>query len=703
MKKKLVYLFSCFFILFSLHLCAQQTNKNTDPNGNIDSLLIRFATLSSNTNLGDPDRNYTDSIKMFILFVLSNRYTNIEYSPGKALQCTISALAIANRTGDKKFISTAIRKIGNIHFDLLHSDKAIKYYLVSMKVAEDAKDTVDIAGCLNNIGNVYNYLGELFNSKPDYEKARDYLIRSINIQRKGDSSRITLPLLNIINSYHGLDQNEKAVICSIDIMNRFAKKEEQGGVDLARANLAEIYLDMFKKTGQALYLTKAKKEFSILFSLYKDREDSKQKTTAFVGMGAVLVSENRSNEAIYYLTQGIKMARKLQNKEALKNTAFVLAEALYAKGDYKQALEYHKIFINISDTLLKQQSKNQITEMSAKYESEKNDNDIELLTKDTALQTVAVNKQKFIRNGFIIGLGLSLLSAFMLYNRYQLKQKLNTTLSNTNNELTQKNTIIEKQKEKIINSINYALLIQQSILMENEEIQKLLPNSFIFYKPKDIVSGDFYWLSKINDKIIIAVVDCTGHGVSGALMSLIGNTLLNRIVNENQITVPSEILRLLNIGIYEALHQGKEETLSGDGMDMALCTIDYKNNQLEYAGAENPLYMLSNNEITIFEADRQPVGGRSSSKKSDPLKRTYTNHVIPIKEDMTIYLFSDGYMDQFGSSERKKFGIQKFKDLLLGIQDLNMQKQKDLIAAEHENWKKNTQQIDDILVMGIRI
>jgi serine phosphatase RsbU (regulator of sigma subunit) len=277
-----------------------------------------------------------------------------------------------------------------------------------------------------------------------------------------------------------------------------------------------------------------------------------------------------------------------------------------------------------------------------------------------------------------------------MFNRWRITQK--------------QKLIIEKQKEKIVDSITYAQLIQQSILMEESEIQKLLPDSFIYFQPKDIVSGDFYWCSVINNKIIIAAVDCTGHGVPGAFMSMIGNTLLNQIVNEKQITKPSEILRLLNQEVIESLHQTKDGALSKDGMAISLCSIDFKNNQLEYAGAENPLYLLVDKEITVINADKHGIGsGGLMAKKNNPLTTDYTNHIIPIKKDMSVFLFSDGYMDQFGGSERKKFGIQKFKELLLNNQQLSMQQQKEVIAKAQKDWKGNTAQVDDILVMGVKL
>ena len=240
--------------------------------------------------------------------------------------------------------------------------------------------------------------------------------------------------------------------------------------------------------------------------------------------------------------------------------------------------------------------------------------------------------------------------------------------------------------------------------MEENEIQNYLPDSFIYYQPKDIVSGDFYWCSKINNKIIIAAVDCTGHGVPGAFMSMVGNTLLNQIVNEKHVTVPSEILRLLNIEIYQALHQEKDGTLSRDGMDVALCCIDYENNNVQFAGAQNPLYILSDNEVSIIKGDKQGIGGGGSiAKIFNPLKTIYTNHVIPIKKEMSIYVFSDGYMDQFGGNDRKKFGMQKFKDLLENNQNTSMSIQKEIFANALADWKGSKPQTDDILVIGVRL
>ncbi len=304
---------------------------------------------------------------------------------------------------------------------------------------------------------------------------------------------------------------------------------------------------------------------------------------------------------------------------------------------------------------------------------------------------------------FIIGSVVGFFNYRTATLRQRQRQLEQTVLLRTAEVISQKEEA-EKQKEKIIDSIIYAKRIQQSILMEESEIQNYLPDSFIYYQPKDIVSGDFYWCSKIEDKIILAAIDCTGHGVPGAFMSMIGNTLLNQIVNEKHITIPSEILRLLNLGVFEALHQNKDGALSDDGMDISLCAFDFKKNELQFAGAQNPLFLVSDNRIEIIKGNIHGVGGGGMTAKIlDPMKTTYTNHIVPIKKNMSIYLFSDGYMDQFGGSERKKFGVQKFKELLLNNQELSMQKQKEIFMSAHAQWKGKATQIDDILMIGVKL
>lgn len=264
------------------------------------------------------------------------------------------------------------------------------------------------------------------------------------------------------------------------------------------------------------------------------------------------------------------------------------------------------------------------------------------------------------------------------------------------------NEVLAAKNKDILDSITYAKRIQQSILINEEEIKKILPDIFIYYQPKDIVSGDFYWFSKVNDKIIIAVVDCTGHGVPGAFMSLIANTLLNEIVNEKHITDPGSILHHLHNGITKSLQQEKDNTSSYDGMDMGLCIIDKNKNTLSYAGAMHPLYISYHNSIEVIKADMHPVGGRKPRSTLNNI-RQFTTHIIDLKKGMSFYMFSDGYVDQFNKARKNKFSTGRFKQLLVGMENESMEKQKEIIRQTMERWRGDFKQIDDILVVGMKI
>lgn len=287
--------------------------------------------------------------------------------------------------------------------------------------------------------------------------------------------------------------------------------------------------------------------------------------------------------------------------------------------------------------------------------------------------------------------------------------RLRAELSKNQKKLAEKNTIIERQKEKLIDSINYAKHIQKSILVEESHMQKLFPQSFIYSQPKDIVSGDFYWISEIkengNSMYVVAVADCTGHGVPGAFLSMIGTMLLNKIVNEKHILNPALILKELHLGILDSLRLENNADASEDGMDIAICAIYPEKQLIEYAGAMNPLYILSKpggGQIEVINANSQSLGG-TVQERNLPTDLSFTNHTIPFEKDMVMYLFSDGYMDQFKAGQKQRFGSVQFKKLLAQSAHLPMQEQKAILIKTFNEWKGDNMQLDDVLVLGLKI
>jgi serine phosphatase RsbU (regulator of sigma subunit) len=272
------------------------------------------------------------------------------------------------------------------------------------------------------------------------------------------------------------------------------------------------------------------------------------------------------------------------------------------------------------------------------------------------------------------------------------------------NMLADKNTSLEDaykeiqaQKKHITDSIVYAQRIQNAILPPKQLIDKIVPQNFILYKPKDIVSGDFYWVDKQGGKAIIAAVDCTGHGVPGAFMSIIGSNQLEYAVRTKKAKSAAEILDSLNEGVENALRQESGNTIVRDGMDIALCMIDYKAQEVEFAGAYNPLYLIRDGELITFKADKNAIG--SHAEYPD---RKYTNHVIKIQKNDMLYIFSDGYADQFGGPKGRKYMYKQFKEFILSVSSLPLIDQHTKINDEFENWKGTETQIDDILLIGIK-
>jgi len=271
-------------------------------------------------------------------------------------------------------------------------------------------------------------------------------------------------------------------------------------------------------------------------------------------------------------------------------------------------------------------------------------------------------------------------------------------LSEANASLAHAYKEIEEKNKHIEDSIHYAKRIQTAILPPDKYVDSLLHDYFILYMPKDIVSGDFYWLTRKDGRVYIAAVDCTGHGVPGAFMSIVGHDQLDHSVNVVGARKPADILNALNKGVTNTLRQSKSEVTVKDGMDIALCSIDYEKNKLEYAGAYNPLYLFRNNELMTLNADKFPIGAFLGEEL-----RQFTNHSLELNKGDMIFLFSDGYADQFGGPKSKKFMIKRFRELLHEIHPLPVKKQKEILEKTFLEWKKDLQQVDDILVIGIKI
>jgi len=291
--------------------------------------------------------------------------------------------------------------------------------------------------------------------------------------------------------------------------------------------------------------------------------------------------------------------------------------------------------------------------------------------------------------------------ALEIFHLREENRKLIEDLKEANQTLEQKvfdrTKQIEAQKMEIMDSIHYASKIQQALLPPFENIKKLFPEYFILNQPRDIVSGDFYWLIRKNNKVVAAVADCTGHGVPGAFMSILGITLLSEVVNETDTLITSEILNQLRLKVIKALHQSGKQKETRDGIEMALCLIDLNEKKIQYSGAFRPLYLIKDNNLTELKGDLMPIGVYPDADES------FTTQELQYEKGDHLYLSTDGFSDQIGGSDRKTFRSRRLKNLLLENCSKPMNEQKAILEKTIEDWRCNIEQVDDILILGIKI
>jgi serine phosphatase RsbU (regulator of sigma subunit) len=293
---------------------------------------------------------------------------------------------------------------------------------------------------------------------------------------------------------------------------------------------------------------------------------------------------------------------------------------------------------------------------------------------------------------------LNLLDSYRAIEKQKIEiEKRNHKIKKQHEDVLRQRDIIAKKNEEITADLRYSQRIQKAILPGDDFIREILPQHFIVNIPKNIVSGDFYWLEKTNNKVIVAVADCTGHGVSGALMHMMGIIFLNEIVKKKEIKEPSEIMGEMRNYIMSSLHQTGRFGETQDGMDLTLCTIDLNTYKLQFVGANNPLYIINNEGLTEIKGDRMPVGININYDKP------FTTHEVDLKKGDDLYMFTDGYADQFGGVKGKKFRYKYFKELLISLNGSSMQKQKEIIEQTFYKWKGDHEQVDDVLIMGIKI
>ncbi len=640
----------------------------------------------------------------------------------KSLEHHLQALDIRKNINDEKGIASSYSNIGLSYQYKGDFENALVYFFDALKIQEKIKDEAGISRSLNNIGLIY------YNQK-NYSKAKDSHLEALEIRRKiGDKNGIASSYYNLGLTFFELGSNSQQSYAKSYWKKNNIPEEDRNLEKLIIGPKADAYYDtalfytkeaskilesLGNKRGIAVALSsigniygskknynKALENYQSAIIIQNEISDKAGMMTSYFNIGLLKRAQNKLSESKKNLEQSLSIAKEIQDKMWIQQSLKELSLTYSEMGNYEKAFKLYQQHTDLKDSIFTEKSSKQLAEMQTKYDTEKKENQIKLLKKEQEIKETRLKRQRAITIAIFAGLVLTIGLAFVILRGYRQKKKANLLLEQKNSEIEKKNVLIEKKNKDITSSIRYALRIQQAILPTDDFVEKITPESFILYKPKDIVSGDFYWLDRKDDTILFSAVDCTGHGVPGAFMSIFGSTYLNQALNERNLLRPADILNFLSINVNNALRKNDTNDDSGvkDGMDLAMCAINLKTMKAEFAGAYNPLFLVRNKEIHQYKADIYPVGTAFNSKF-----QSYNNIEFDLQKDDILYVFSDGYVDQFGGPKKKKFMKKTFKNLLIEINEKSMDEQKEILEKRFIEWKGDLEQIDDVLVIGVKI
>ena len=635
------------------------------------------------------------------------------------------SLEIRQDINDQSGVASSLNNLGLVYKNQGDLDRALAYYQNAYKIFEQLNDKVGLANALNNVGIVYrsngnqeralasfllaletfralgnnvgeantlNNIGNIYYQQEKFEQALEFYESSLVISEElGDKNSMAGKYSNIGGVYLVLGNSEKALAST----EKALALQKNIGDDKGQISTLNNLGAYFKEQGN---LDKSLEYFLDAEKVQKRIGDHSYSTITLSSIGEIYLEQKQAQKGLKYLTRALIEAKKFGSTEGQINVFEKLSESYAEIGDFKRSYDFQQRAKSVRDSLDRVVSSRDLAEMQVKFETEQKQREIELLGKEKEVQELKITRQLIIRNMIIAVTILALLLLVLIYGRYRTKKKANEDLEKKNDEIELQKKTVEEKNTEITSSIEYAKRIQDAIMPSMDEIRAALPDSFVFYRPKEIVSGDFYWFSKPRDTSFIAAVDCTGHGVPGAFLSMIGNDHLNQIVNVELKEKPDEILNRLHHEIQGTLKQKHGVSENHDGMDVALCAINHQQKKLYFSSANRYLYLIRDGELSETKGDHFNIGGIMHEDV-----RKYTPYEFDLKAGDVFYVFSDGVSDQFGGSKSKKFGYKQLKELLLQLHSKPMDEQKIEFERTMLEWMGENDQIDDFLLIGIRV
>jgi len=560
-----------------------------------------------------------------------------------------------------------LNKIAFIYWQYGNPKEAINYFLETIPLNEKIGNYNDIKAVYSNLALIYSDMDRL-------DLTLEYFYKSLEARRKlNNKAEVAAGLIDVAYIHTALNQSEKAI------------QLLEEALELSReVNNPRLILNSFK-----------------LLSQNYDNLGNKAKANEYAAMSSAYERQLATQEIKTEYETKVVQSQAEAEKERMQRTQQELLMSLKELQAKTMQDSLNIVVMRKQDSLRK-----------AEEEAQRKQTEIDLLNTDRMLKEAQLREQEaesriqriVILAGTIFVIVL-IASSVAIYKNYSDKKKANELLNLQNIEILKNRDQIQKQNENISKSINYAQGIQKALLPPQSSLQAIFPESFILFRPRDVVSGDYYWFKELTagynstektGKVAVSAIDCTGHGVPGAFLSMIGYNLLDDIVFRG-IHKPGTILKELNNGIRRTLRQ--DETDNRDGMDMALCVVDTKTNIVEFSGAKNPLVYVVNNDVKRIRGDKESIGGGMGYRDDE-----FSTHTITVENPTWFYMFSDGFIDQFGGPDGRKYMIKNFTDLLAGISILPPDQQREILKNTLKDWiGTKYPQVDDILVVGFKI
>ncbi|HAS39424.1 MAG TPA: hypothetical protein DCS93_03055 [Microscillaceae bacterium] len=726
------------FCLISLSAIGQSPRKN-------DSLKAAL------------QEDLPDTTKIHIFNQLSKGYARSQ--PDAAIIYANKAIDLAKRVNYVVGVAQALSNKGAVSATKGDYPSALNWHTKALEQYKAIQDVRGIASATNNIGVTYSIMGDRDQALSHFQEAERSYARIANLQGQAQAINNIGIVFKLQNQFkQSLTYFEKSLKINQQLNNKYEIARCYNNIGLIYKNLKQpkTALEYYQKSlklstalgdkrgiayryyniagiyEQTKEYTQALKYYQKSLTIGKTLQDKRTISNCLLSLGKVYQQTKEAQKALPFAQQAYEMALKTKDKKTQKNAVGLLATIYADLGDYKKAYDYEVTFKDKSDSLINAANIRKAAQREAQAK----------FAKQQEAQVKKIQQQRRFQLIYIIIIGLMLVLLILVLRNLSNKRTANKALQEKSDMIHSQNVEIVKQRDQIleknellkatsdelrlqkgllIESIQYAQEIQQSVLPSAERMKHAFKDSFVFFKPLDLVSGDFYWVKEVDDTVFFAIADCTGHGIPGAFMSMLAISYLNEIVIPGISNDTGAILDTLREKIKYTLHQVNSEVEHKDGLDIAFCAFHKPTRQLNFSGGYSPLYIVKThpeeveavgalpdksksyrvktaNEITLLEikGDRQPVGIFIREKP-------FTTHQVTLNEGDLLYAFTDGYVDQLGGDKGRKFMAKHLKELILSHWQMPFVTQQETFEQTLINWQKQTPQVDDILLIGIKL